>query len=330
MSMTYYAVTDDPNELAHFGIKGMKWGRRRTPEQLGHPRHTGSKRPRSAAYKKAQSKLGKMMKSGIKKAEAHWKAYNSPKAKEERFMKKAIQQARTGTLKYKKLTDAQVKKVTDRLALERNARLLGNTEKPSFGKRLTSAIGEGAVRGVGQGTTAYIEERFRGRGRTTAEIKADKRKARYENSLAGQRAQRKHAKAEQRKEYFKTVYAEGDVHPFDRMFATAGERAKYLARVKERNENLEYNRNLQKIREEAIARQRGNYEGGRYSIDRSARKVSIPSSSSALDRLNAYNESREKRNIHLNEALTKAEEERNRRMKDAMMTSTRRKRRGKR
>ena len=87
MSMTYYAVTDDPNELAHWGILGMKWGVRRTPEQLGHPRHTGSKRPRSAAYKKAQSKLGRMMKSGIKKAEAHWKEYNCPKAKEERVMK---------------------------------------------------------------------------------------------------------------------------------------------------------------------------------------------------------------------------------------------------
>lgn len=26
------------NELCHYGVKGMKWGVRRTPEQLGHAR----------------------------------------------------------------------------------------------------------------------------------------------------------------------------------------------------------------------------------------------------------------------------------------------------
>ena len=108
MSMTYYAVTDDPNELVHWGVKGMKWGVRHDK-----PRHPGSRRPRSVAYKRAQSKLGKMMRNGIKKAEANWKAYNSPKAKEARFMKKAMEQARTGTLKYGKLTDAQVRRVTE-------------------------------------------------------------------------------------------------------------------------------------------------------------------------------------------------------------------------
>lgn len=234
MSMTYYAVTDDPNELAHFGILGMKWGRRRTPEQLGHPRHSGS-RKRSAAYKKAQSKLGKMMKSGIKKAEAHWKEYNSPKAKEARFMKKAMQQARNGTLKYGKLTDDQVRKVTDRLALERNARMLGSTENPRYAKRLKTAIGEGIIRGIGGGTGAYIEERFRGRGRTTAEIKGAQRKARHENSIAGRREQRREAKAAQRREFLKTAYEEGDMNALDRAFYTPGERAKYLSEVKERN-----------------------------------------------------------------------------------------------
>ena len=179
MSMTYYAVTDDPNELVHWGVKGMKWGVRHDK-----PRHPGSSRPRSVAYKRAQSKLGKMMRNGIKKAEANWKAYNSPKAKEARFMKKAMQQARNGTLKYGKLTDAQVQRVTDRLALESRARQLGSTENPSYAKRIKIAVGEGIVRGIGQGTGAYIEERFRGRGRTTAEIKADKRKTKYENETA--------------------------------------------------------------------------------------------------------------------------------------------------
>lgn len=34
--MTYESIGDIPmNELAHYGVKGMKWGVRRTPEQLG-------------------------------------------------------------------------------------------------------------------------------------------------------------------------------------------------------------------------------------------------------------------------------------------------------
>ena len=228
MSMTYYAVTDDPNELAHWGVKGMRWGVRHDK-----PRHSGSRsnKPRSIAYKKAQSKLGKMMKSGIKKAEAKWKAYNSPKAKEERFMEKAMQQARTGTLKYGKLTDAQVRRVTDRLALERNARQLGGTENPRYVKRLKMAVGEGIIRGIGTGTGAYIEERFRGRGRTTAEIKADKRKAKYEGR---DDVQRRRARNKQTEEFYKTAYEEG-INPDNYKYDSNRARAQYLANVKERN-----------------------------------------------------------------------------------------------
>lgn len=242
MSMTYYAVTDDPNELAHFGIPGMKWGVRHDK-----PRHSGSRKPRSAAYKKAQNKLGRMMKSGIKKAEAHWNTYNSPAAKEARFMKKAMQQARNGTLKYGKLTDSQVRQVTDRLALERNARMLGSTENPRYGKRLKMAIGEGIIRGIGGGTGAYIEERFRGRGRTTAEIKADKRKAKYEGR---DDVQKRRARNKQTEEYYKTVYEEGD----DARYRGSKKRAEYLSEVKNRRKNDDYSANIRKIYEEQGSR----------------------------------------------------------------------------
>lgn len=242
MSMTYYAVTDDPNELAHFGIKGMKWGVRHDK-----PRHSGSRRNRSPAYKKAQSKLSMLMRHGIKRAEAKWKAYNSPKAKEERFMKKAMQQARTGTLKYGKLTDDQVRRVTDRLALERNARQLGSTENPKFGKRLKTAIGAGIISGVGAGTGAYIEERFRGRGRTTADIKRDKRMDKYNSKMSTQERKQKRKIAE---DYYNTTAEEGERPKY---YGSAA-RARYLKEVKERNKKSEYSANIQKTYDEQQAR----------------------------------------------------------------------------
>lgn len=293
--MKYYAVTDNPDELMHWGVLGMKWGVRKD-----RPRHSGS-RKRSAAYKKAQSKLGRMMKSGIKKAEAHWKEYNSPKAKEKRFMDKAMQQARNGTLKYGKLTDAQVRKVTDRLYLERQARQLGSTENPRFAKRLRMAVGEGIVRGVGAGAGAYIEERFRGRGRTTAEIKGNKRKEKYE---AKSSTQYRKAKTKQKQEYYDTAFEEG-VNVMDRRFATARERAKLLSDVSSRKKQNEYAENLQKIREEQVARERGRYDGGRYAIERQDRKLG--SGNNALQKLEAYNSSHERRNAAAERELIRVE-----------------------
>ena len=322
MSMTYYAVTDDPNELAHWGVKGMRWGVRHDK-----PRHSGSRRPRSVAYKKAQSKLGKMMKSGIKKAEAHWKEYNSPQAKEARFMKKAMQQARTGTLKYGKLTDDQVRRVTNRLALEQDARRLGSTENPKYGKRIKMAVGEGIIRGIGQGTGAYIEERFRGRGRTTAEIKADRRKAKYESR---DDVQRRRARNKQTEEFYKSAYEEG-INPDNYKYSSAKNRAKYLTEVKERNKQNEYAENLQKIRDEAVARVRGNYEGGRYSVDRSARK--IETTNNAWARLEEDNAAHERRNAAAEKELIRIERQQvaeRRRTADLAVTSKKRRRKGRR
>lgn len=245
--MTYYAVTNDPNELAHFGIKGMKWGVRKE-----RPRHTGSKRPRSAAYKKASSKLGRLMKSGIRKAEASWKQYNSPQAKEERFMNKAMQQARTGTLKYGKLNDDQVRRVTERLALERSARQLGSVENPSMFKRLKTSVGEGIVRGVGMGAASYIDERFKGRGRTTAEIKADKRMAKYNSN---EKYMRRKADNEIAKEYYKTAMEEGD-NP--NKYRGSQRRAKYLAEVKERRAYDDYAADVRKAYAEFGAKKKAS------------------------------------------------------------------------
>lgn len=229
--MTYYAVTNDPNELMHFGILGMKWGVRRSPEQLGHPRHTGSGRRKhtSPAYKKAQAKLSKSMQNGIQRVEAKWREYNSPANKQlraerryENQTNRAIQKARKGKLKYAKLTDDQVYRITERLAMERNARQLSDTEK-TFGKRLRQSIGEGIISGIGQGfgrkTSEWISrgsvlktDRLRAEQQERMQRAAERRKERYDNRRS---VLKRRAANEARKEYYEEAANRGELfgHP---------------------------------------------------------------------------------------------------------------------
>lgn len=61
----YYAVERSPEYLAHYGVKGMKWGVRKAIERLGL-------RPKSAAYRSAKKKLSGMA-SGIAYTAKHRK-----------------------------------------------------------------------------------------------------------------------------------------------------------------------------------------------------------------------------------------------------------------
>lgn len=339
MSMTYYAVTDDPNELAHYGILGMKWGVRNDK-----PRHTGSKRPRSAAYKKAQSKLGRMMKSGIKKAQTKWEVYNSPANKQlraekryERQTNKAIQQARKGKLKYGKLTDDQVQRVTERLYLERQARQLADTEK-SFGRRLKESIGEGIISGIGSGvgrkTSEWIfrgsqlktdrlrneqQEEFdkaRAKRQFKQELKNDAARDRYEAKMSTQERKQKRRIAE---EYYK-VTADEDYRP---THLTSKGRAKYLAEVKARNKKNDYSANIQKIYDEQMTRSRAISDRQREDWKRNAIANQINNGSrklqptGALRRLNAENRVSEARNEYNDKKLYRIEANNQRRLEAA-------------
>ena len=70
--MKYYAVTEDPRELYHYGVKGMKWGQ-----------HIFGDKPKSPGYKRAASKLRSFTK----------KAKESSRKHEERRYEKAVQKA---------------------------------------------------------------------------------------------------------------------------------------------------------------------------------------------------------------------------------------------
>lgn len=249
--MKYYAVTNDPAELMHYGVKGMKWGVIRTDAQLGHP-----KKPRSAAYKRASNKLSKMMRSGIKKAEAHWQEYNSPankkaraKEREAKQFEKYMQQAREGRLKYGKLSDAQVKKVTDRLFLERQARQLGGMEKSSFRRRLKEAVGTGIISGVGQGVSTIVGENIGRRSKLKTQ-----RLQNEQNEYFDKRRERRQAKNQDK----------ADQRRLDRDFENQKRKDKYAdenwesdlaKRMEERRLQKIYdNRGLNEATEEATKR----------------------------------------------------------------------------
>lgn len=224
--MKYYAVTEDPNELFHYGVKGMKWGQHIFGKES---------RPKSAAYKRAASKLRSSMKSGARSVSSAARAakntiqkgamqiaynnrarqdrkyqkavlkaqrstsltqalsnldkenqfkkqvdldrkreaiadkltsikdYNDYKSmkksvKAEKKMPKLMQEAREGTLKYGKLSEEQIGRVQDRLALEASTRRLGSTEAPKFRKQMKMAVQQGLLQGTTSGIAAGMTE----------------------------------------------------------------------------------------------------------------------------------------------------------------------------
>lgn len=141
--------------------------------------------------------------------------------------------------------------------------------------------------------------------------------------------QRRRAQNKQTEEFYKTAYEEG-INPDNWRYDSDNARAKYLSDVKSRNQQKEYAANLQKIRDEQVARLRGNYEGGRYSVERASRRIE-PSKSTAVSRLNAYNESYERRNDYMAKELARIERQQaaeRRRTMDLAVTSKKRRNRG--
>ena len=123
--MKYYAVTDDPNELLHYGVKGMKWGK----HLFGN-----NSRPKSRAFKRAANKLkafknsatttAKSVKSAVKKSSIQI-ASDYQKKQQERY-NKSIQRLQSNTSLINRIKDINrdrqyYKQIKKDIKNERNA-----------------------------------------------------------------------------------------------------------------------------------------------------------------------------------------------------------------
>lgn len=131
----------ESNQLYHHGIKGMKWGVRRTPQQLGH-------------YIK-QRKIKKQRTAALEKARQARKDKAEFEANKDRVLKSGTA---TEVLKYKgKLTNQELQTALTRINLEQQLSSISAREVKTGMDKVTNAMNkvEKATQAVNKGINAY-------------------------------------------------------------------------------------------------------------------------------------------------------------------------------
>ena len=115
-------------ELYHHGVKGMKWGVRRTPSQLGYKTQPKQKR---------KSSIGSLLSSKKQKKSDNSKSADDSKKPIPKPKPEAKPQPKQKTAR--DMTDDELRRAINRIELERRYNQL-NPQQVSMGKEITNRI----------------------------------------------------------------------------------------------------------------------------------------------------------------------------------------------
>ena len=186
-------------ELYHYGVKGMKWGVRRTPAQLGHTTGTKKKRSGSAgeAVKNTAKKAAKAISSKVsetRRKRAEVKAHDAETKKIQENKKKKLSD----------LTDDELRQRIQRLELEKRYRDL-TPKETSRGKAFIDAVGKQVLgpavsNAARQKLEAVLKEQLglnqksvdalKGLRDEVEKLNLESKRATYENNIDKQHAER--------------------------------------------------------------------------------------------------------------------------------------------
>lgn len=129
----------DPNELYHHGIKGMKWGVRRTKAQLGYGNAASSRRKKNNSKSKVVAKGRKAVSNFLEK-------------------KKTKKSVTTKKKTVSDMSDEELQERISRLQLEQtyNDLMRSTQPKASKGKQFVMSVLETSGKNIATQTTTYM------------------------------------------------------------------------------------------------------------------------------------------------------------------------------
>lgn len=162
----------DENELYHHGVKGQKWGVRRTAAQLGHKPTTKKKKVSkgeefmnrlSTARKNRTANQLKKEKQRTRQAEQERKLEEqkqaTKKAKEQLKASRKVERKPKTSKRVSEMSEEELKARINRLQLEKQYKDLVsqvNPQKKSKGKQFLADIFTNSARNIGGQTVTYL------------------------------------------------------------------------------------------------------------------------------------------------------------------------------